>query len=142
MKIIKEFKKAGEPTNAIPLGLCRKARDNLKIWRLYESAEEMREFLRADIEGLNRFEFVAYDENNEAIAMMVIAEYEQATHAGGKNILYTHYSFSTDKGALSAGYRWLLKLAKGLGFPLVMTTRQTGPMQITHTLKEVKHNDR
>lgn len=138
MNFIKEFKKAGEPSNSIPLYLCEQAYNSLKIWRLYDSPEEMQKGIRADIESSNRFEYRATDEAGTVKAMMIIAEHEQLAHTGNKNILFTQYSFSTEQGLLRGGYKWMCQLAKQLSFPLMMVTRQIGPMEITHKIKEVK----
>lgn len=137
MEFIKEVKRAGEPTYSIPLELCTEAYNQLDIWKLYESPEMMQQGLRESIEGVNRFEYRATDEAGNIIAMMIISDSQRMAHAGNKNILYTMYSFSTQKGALTEGYKWLKELAKRYGFPLIMITRQTGPMSIQHTLREV-----
>ncbi|EKE9051056.1 hypothetical protein OXE08_004523 [Salmonella enterica] len=136
MKIIKGFKQAGEPTEAIPLELCKQARDSLKIWQ-YTTLEQMQARLKAEIESINRLEYVVIDDTGAAKAMMILDVYENEPHTG-HDILFTKFSFSTDKGALNNGYKWLLKMAKIMNFKFIMTTRQTGPMEIRHKIREVK----
>lgn len=136
MNYIKTFKRAGELTDCLPIQLCEQARNSLKIWQ-YTSLEEMRERLRLDIESLNRFEYRAIDDAGNVKAMMIIDVHENEPHTG-HDILYTKFSFSTEPGALAPAYKWLIQLAKLYGFKFIMTTRQTGPLEIVSKIKEIK----
>lgn len=134
MYYMKEFKKAGEPSNCIPDYLIEQCYKSLPIWR-YKTLEEMKTRLTKQIEGIDRLEFTAWD-NGKVIAMMVIDELPEETHTGYP-MLYTMLSFSTVKGALSEGYKWLFKIAKSMGYRFVNVTRQIGPMEINNKIREL-----
>ncbi|EHY6648638.1 hypothetical protein K4M64_004536 [Salmonella enterica] len=136
MNYLKLIKKAGEPTLAIPPHLVKLARDNLKIWQ-YTTLEETQARLKERIEELDRFEYLAIDDAGIIQAMMIITMFPQEDHLG-HDILYTKFSFSSDEGLLTNGYRWLIELAKLMKFRFIMTTRQTGPLEITHKIHELK----
>ncbi|MCS5737047.1 hypothetical protein, partial [Herbiconiux daphne] len=91
--------------------------------------------LKRQIEEIDRLEYRAI-ENGKVVAMMIIDVLPEETHTGYP-MLYTMLSFSTVKGALTQGYKWLYSVAKMMGFRFVLTTRQTGPREITNRIKEL-----
>lgn len=130
------FKIAGEPTDSIPLNLCEQAHNSLKIWS-YTDVNSMRDRLKEEIESLDRWEFQAI-ENGEMKAMMIITIYENEPHLG-HDVLISRFAFSTDRGALKAGYKWMKKLARLLKIRFMVTTRQhKNGMDINHKISEVK----
>ncbi|EKA7615249.1 hypothetical protein OL383_004434 [Salmonella enterica] len=136
MKFIKEFKRAGEPTESIPLVLCEQARNSLKIWQ-YTTLEQMQARLKAEIESIDRLEYRVLDDTGAAKAMMIFDVYENEPHTG-HDVLFTKFCFSTDKGLLNNGYKWLLQMGKAMGYRFVMITRQTGQMEIISKIREIK----
>lgn len=134
MNYIKVFRKAGELTLACPVYLCEQAYNQLAIWQLYDNPQQMSAGLKEDIESLDRWEYLVTDDNNKLVAMMIFTIYEKMPHLGNKDILATHYSYSTVTGLLTNGYKWLKQIQRELSLP-VMLTRQTGPMSIEHKIK-------
>lgn len=134
MKHYKLFKKAGEPTLTTPLYLCQHTRERLKLWQRLP-VEQMQQELKQDIERLDRFEYLVTDDAGEIRAMMVI-DLDNNPHYG--SYLYPRYSFSTEKGLLSGGYKWIRYLAKTLKCDGFQITRQTGDYEINSKFKRFK----
>lgn len=136
MKFIKEFKLAGEPSKSIPLYLCEQARNSLSIWK-YKSLDEMQARLKDEIESINRCEFRCEDDNGNVKAMMIFEVWEDEPHTG-HDVLMIKFAFSTDKGLLTKGYRFMKDVAKSLKIKFLLISRQTGPLEITHKFIEIK----
>ncbi|EBW2292205.1 hypothetical protein DFV88_24795 [Salmonella enterica subsp. enterica serovar Newport] len=137
MKFIKAFRKAGEPTAAVPLYLCKQTRDQLAIWQ-HTSLKEMGARLKRQIEEMDRYEYLAVDEAGTIKAMMIIDWMDEETHTGG-SVMFTKLAFSTEPGLLNGGYRYMLDIARNRGIDFIMTSRQVGPMEITHKLRKVTY---
>ncbi|EBV2055756.1 hypothetical protein EWD52_23460 [Salmonella enterica subsp. enterica serovar Braenderup] len=121
MKYIKAFRKAGEPTAAAPLYLCEIVYNSLKSWQHYHTVEDMSREISADIEALDRFEFLAIDEDNQVRAMLIATQEENPHHG---DLLFTRYAFSAEPQTLAAGYRWLFKLSKLLDLNGTLYTKR------------------
>ncbi|EEO8179068.1 hypothetical protein G7D34_003699 [Salmonella enterica] len=130
MEYIKAARKAGEPTISAPLELCQITRERLSNWQRLP-VEMMQEEITNDIESLDRFEFIAHD--NGKIKAMLIATVEENPHYG--TFLLTRYAFSAEPNTLTAGYRWLFKLAKVLNYDGVLYTRQLSGNKILQVFK-------
>ncbi|EDR9150318.1 hypothetical protein BSY48_004426 [Salmonella enterica subsp. enterica serovar Agbeni] len=135
MEFIKIFRKAGEPTAAVPLYLCKQTRDKLAIWQ-HTSLQEMQARLQRQITEMDRYEYLAIDEAGTIKAMMIIDWLEDETHTGG-NVVYTKLAFSTEPGLLSNGYKFMKQIGRERGCDFIMTTRQIGPMEITHRIRKL-----
>ncbi|EAQ0496837.1 hypothetical protein CTP45_07820 [Salmonella enterica] len=125
---IKLFRKAGEPTAAVPLYLCQSTRENLKLWQRHKTVEKMQQELAKEIESFDRWEFLALDEAGKVKAMLIIGKHRNA-HFGYH--LYISHAFSTEAGALTPGFRWVKELAKALrcdGYKLSRQTSTEGEM--------------
>ncbi|EDX4100272.1 hypothetical protein B9R80_002408 [Salmonella enterica] len=135
MEFIKVYKKAGEPTAAVPLYLCKQARDSLAIWQ-HTSLQEMQDRLKRQIEEIDRYEFLAVDEANTIKAVIIVDWYDDDLHTGG-SVVYPLFAFSTVPGLLSDGYQFMKQIGKERGCDFMMLTRQIGPMEITHKIRKL-----
>lgn len=135
MKYLKAFRKAGEPTIAAPVYLCSETRASLASWQRYHTAEDMSREISADIEALDRFEFIAIDEDNKVRAMLIATQEENPHHG---DFILTRYAFSAEPNILTAGYRWLFKLSKLLDLDGTLYTKRVNDNE---TLYRFKKND-
>ncbi|EBU8272205.1 hypothetical protein DLL80_23850 [Salmonella enterica subsp. enterica serovar Newport] len=135
MEYIKAFRKAGEPTAAAPDYLCEKVRQaGLDNWQRYHTVEDMSRDISADIESLDRFEFLAVDEAGKLTGMLIATQEENPHHG---DFLLTRYAFSIDPKSLSVGYRWLFKLSQMLDLDGTLYTKKSGK----DTIYRFKNND-
>lgn len=129
MDYIKVFRKAGQPTAAAPLYLCKQAQEALTIWN-EQPLETIYERVNRQLSEIDRYEFLALD-NGIIKGMMIICIEPEELHTG-QDILYTKLAFSTVPGVLTEGYRQMRRLAKELNIPYIHFSRHPD------TLKKVK----
>ncbi|MCS5737183.1 hypothetical protein, partial [Herbiconiux daphne] len=121
MKISKQFKEVGEPTDCADLDFCKAVQDMLPIWR-HTSPEKMQDRMQRLFESQNRFEFHAIDDEGRTAAIMVITCDDEEAHIG-EPVLIPVMACSLQPGLLTGAYRWLFQIAREYGINWIYTTK-------------------